>query len=417
MRESKGVRVLAIGSVLAFLLSGAAQAQRSYDTRQVSLPRGTVLRADLNDRLSSTDSRPGDRFTGTIRDDGSGLPSGTEVVGQVRDVQRSSDRQPGVVDVEFQSLRLPNGSVFPIDGRLTSLDSSNVQRTSSGRLEARHSSSNDRNKFLGYGAGAGAVISALTGGSLLKGALLGGAAGFVLNQLNKDKNSSGRYSEVNLKPGTEFGVELTRATNVRLADYPDNSTNGYASRTSRYDGYSGNGGGSNGRYDGYSNNGSGTNGRYDRANGRSTPYNERTAGSIQRYGSDISVVVDGHDLRFNDGRPFMSSGHLMVPLAPVMAAAGSRYNFDPNYGEITVSGSRGDARLRMGEDFAYVNGDRVRVDAPAQRIDGVLYVPVQFLEQSTDLRSDWNPSTRTLHLTSGDRGRLNPDDRYDSRAR
>src|SRR5579862_9340607 len=118
MRESNGVRVLAIGSVLAFLLTGAAQAQRPDYARQVSLPRGTVLRADLNDRLSSTDSRPGDRFTGTIRDDGSGLPSGTEVVGQVTDVQRSTDRQPGVVDVEFRSLRLPDGRVFPIDGRL-----------------------------------------------------------------------------------------------------------------------------------------------------------------------------------------------------------------------------------------------------------------------------------------------------------
>jgi hypothetical protein len=385
MRESKGVRVLAIGSVLAFLLAGAAQAQRSYSPRQVSLPRGTVLRAELNDRLSSTDSRPGDRFTGSIRDDGSGLPSGTEVVGQVTDVQRATDHQPGVVDVEFRSLRTPDGRVYPIDGRLTSLDNDNVRKTSSGRLEARHNnSSSERNKFLGYGAGAGAVISALTGGSLLKGALLGGAAGFVLNQLNKDKNSNGRYSEVNLKPGTAFGVELTRSTNVRLADYRDNSENGYDTRTSRYD-------------------------SSDRASGRAPYYNERTAGSFQRYGNDIAVVVDGHDLRFNDGRPFMSSGHLMVPLAPVMAAAGYRYNFDPNYREVTVYGNHGDARLRMGEDFAYVNGDRVRVDAPAQRVDGVLYVPVQFLEQSTGLRSDWNPSTRTLHLTSNDR--------YDSHGR
>jgi hypothetical protein len=370
MRESKGVRALAVTSALAFLLSGAALAQPSYSARQVSLPRGTVLRADLNDRLSSMDSRPGDRFTGTIKEDGSGLPPGTEVVGQVVDVQRSTDHQPGVVDVDFRSLRLPDGRVFPIDGRLTSLDNDNVRKTSSGRLEARNNASSERNKFLGYGAGAGAVISALSGGNLLKGALLGGAAGFVLNQLNRDKNSNGRYSEVNLKPGTEFGVELTRSTNVRLADYPDNAFDSYTSRTSRY-----------------------------------SNYNERTAGSFERYGRDIRVVVDGHDLHFNDGRPFTSSGHVMVPLAPVMAAAGYRYDFDPNYGEITVYGDHGDSRLRMGEDYAYVGGDRVRMAAPAQRVDGVLYVPAQFLEQATDLRSDWNPDTRTLRLISPDRDR------------
>jgi hypothetical protein len=405
MRESNGIRALALSSVIAFLLSGAAQAQRSSYSRQVSLPRGTVLRAELNDRLSSVDSRPGDRFTGTIRDDGSGLPSGTEVVGQVSEVRRAGDKQPGVVDVDFRSLRLPNGSVYPIDGRLTSLDADNVQRTSSGRLEARHrSSTSERNKFLGYGAGAGAIISALTGGSLLKGALLGGAAGFVLNQLNKDKNSNGRYSEVNLKPGTAFGIELTRTTNVRLADNRDDAYDGYTSRTSRYDRASGNGA----AYP--------ADGRYDRSNGR-YPYNERTAGSIERYSGDPRVIVDGHELRFNDGRPFMSAGRLMVPLAPVMAAAGHRYNFDPNYSEITVFGDRGDARLRLGEDYAYVNGDRVHVDTPAQRVDGVLYVPVQFLEQSTDLRSDWDANSRTLHLTSRDRDNSTRDDRYDSRGR
>jgi len=194
MMESKGVRVLAWSIALAFSLPVVALAQRGGYTQRVSLPQGTVLKAQLNDRLSSTSSRPGDRFTGTLESDNYGLPSGTQVVGQVTDVRRADDSHPGVVDVDFRTLRTPNGRTYPIDGRLTSLDSDSVRRTSDGRLESRGSSSKNKYQFLGYGAGAGAVISALTGGNLLKGALFGALGGYVYQQLNKDKRENGRYS-------------------------------------------------------------------------------------------------------------------------------------------------------------------------------------------------------------------------------
>jgi len=62
MMESKLARVLAWSSALAISLSGTASAQRAGYTHQVSLPPGTVLKAELNDTLSSTNSRPGERL-------------------------------------------------------------------------------------------------------------------------------------------------------------------------------------------------------------------------------------------------------------------------------------------------------------------------------------------------------------------
>jgi len=387
MMESKTTRALIWSSALALSLSGVAQAQRSGYTRQVSLPQGTVLRAELNDRLSSTDSQPGDRFTATIRSDrdGSGLPSGTTVEGQVTSVRRASDKQPGTLDVDFRSLRLPNGRSYPIQASLIDLDSKNVHRTSSGRLESRGSSSSkDRTKFIGYGAGAGAIIGALSGGNLFKSAILGAAAGYLYSQLNKDKATNGRYSDVNLKTGTEFGVELDRQMVVAAADRYGQS----------YDR-------ANGRYsDRYS----------DRYNDR---YSDRTASNRD---SDIRVFVNDRDIRFGDSRPFMSSGRVMVPLAPVLDAAGYRYNYDSGDRELTVFGNRGETRLRLGDYYASVDGERVRLDTPAQRIDGVLYVPVQFLEEATDIRSDWNPNDRTLRLTTRYRASL-PDDYNSLRGR
>jgi hypothetical protein len=336
-------------------MAGAAQAQRAADLRQVSLPEGAVLQAELNDRLSSTASRPGDRFTATIRSDrdGSRLPTGTQVLGQVTAVRRATEQQPSTLDVAFRSLRLPDGRTVPISASLTSLDAKSVQRTSDGRLESRRGSARDKTKFIGYGAGAGALIGALGGGNLLKSALLGAAAGYLYGQLNKDKASSGRYAEFELKEGTEFGVELNRQTAVALV--ADNSPRSYRGR--------------------------------------------RTHDIAQNRAADIRVLVNDQDVRFDDNRPFMSAGRVMVPLAAVLDASGYRYDYDSHERQISIRGDDGDSRLIIGEETAWVNRERILIDAPAQLINGSCYVPLQFLEKATSMRSDWNADTRTLRLT------------------
>jgi hypothetical protein len=353
--------------MLLLSLSGAAHGQRSGNPRQVSLPEGTVLRAELNDRLSSIDSRPGDQFTATIRSDrdGSGLPSGTEAMGQVTSVRRASEKEPATIDVDFRSLRLPNGRTHPISASLASLDSKSVRRTTDGRLESRGSSSGNKTKFIGYGAGAGALIGVLSGRNIVKSGLLGAAAGYLYGQLNKDKQSRGRYADVDLKPGTEFGVELNRGAVVAQAAY----------RSSRSD---------RGR-------------RYDTQDAR---YQDRPAADLDRdRDAEIRVFVNDRDVRFGNSRPFISAGRVMVPLAAVLDAAVYRYDYDARLREITLHGDRGDTRLTDGEYISWVNGERVLLKAPAQIIDGVFYVPVQLLQEATDIRSDWDANSRILRLT------------------
>jgi len=376
MLQSKMARTLMCTSALALSLSSMAQAQRStYSTRQVSLPEGTVLRAELTDRLSSVDNHPGDRFRGTINatQDNGGLPAGTQVEGQVTSVRRASDKEPGTIDVEFNTLRTPDGRTYPITASLTSLDSNSVRRNASGRLEAKNSSSSkDKTKFIGYGAGAGALIGVLSHGNLLTSAILGAAGGYLYGQLNKDKNNNdGRYSDVNLKTGTEFGVRVDRDMVAALAS--NNGNSGYTARGSRYD-------------------------------DQNTGYNNRRPyGSSTRPVDDIRVMVNDRDVRFGSDRPFMSAGRVMLPLAPVLESAGYRYNYNSQDREVTVYGRNGDTRMTIGDNYANVDGRRVRLDAPAQRIDGVIYVPAQFLEQATDIRTDWDADQHILRVTSRSR--------------
>ena len=72
-------------------------------------------------------------------------------------------------------------------------------------------------KWVGYGAGGGAVLGTIFGGNLLRGALLGGLGGAVYSYLNRDKNRE--FKDVELSRGTEFGIRLDNR--VAFADRTD----------------------------------------------------------------------------------------------------------------------------------------------------------------------------------------------------
>jgi hypothetical protein len=173
------------------------------------VPRDTVVKVELLEDLSSKEARVGDRVRVRVHeDDHSGLPQNAVLVGRITEVQRASKSRPGVIDIEFGSLELANRWV-PISGSLHSLHAQDVRETGSGRLVAKERSQN-RTKFLGYGALGGVVLGRILGTSTLEGALLGAGLGYLYGESRKDKN---KYRDVELDRGDEFGVRL----NQRLA--------------------------------------------------------------------------------------------------------------------------------------------------------------------------------------------------------
>ncbi|MEI6499869.1 MAG: copper amine oxidase N-terminal domain-containing protein [Armatimonadota bacterium] len=179
--------------------------------QRLVIPMGTVVPVSLDRALSSATARVGDRFTVTVRSSRSGdaeFPRGTHFVGTVVDVQRASGRRPGMLDLSFIQVRLPDGSTGRLDGSLISLDQRSASRSSDGRLVATATPrSNDRLKMIGVGVGAGLLIGKLLDKDLLVGGLLGGAAGYLYSETTTDK---ARPKNVVVKAGTVFGVRMDR---------------------------------------------------------------------------------------------------------------------------------------------------------------------------------------------------------------
>ncbi len=185
-----------------------------------TVPANTTFRVRMNEQLSSSTARIGDRFSTTVEEPvyaGNGtevIPVGSKVWGRVSSMTRAQRRKPGQISVSFYSVELPNGVHYPINGSLTSLQADNVNSDNEGTVRGRN---NDKRNavFIGGGAAGGALIGAIAGGGkgAAIGAILGGALGTGARVYEKE-------AEADVKSGTEFGVILNRsvvlpASNVR----------------------------------------------------------------------------------------------------------------------------------------------------------------------------------------------------------
>ena len=201
---------LALGTVN---LTGAQTRRRPV---YYSVAANTVMRVRTDTELNSQKARVGDTFSNTLVDpvySRNGVllaPQGSKVMGRVTNVKRAGrNGEPATMDVQFVSIRLPNGVNTAINGSLADLSTSNATSDNEGTVSAKRTS-HRKVKFIGGGAAGGAVIGAIAGGG--KGALIGAGVGAVTGLIG------GRVKkghEVKVTSGTEFGVILNRAFSLR----------------------------------------------------------------------------------------------------------------------------------------------------------------------------------------------------------
>ena len=174
----------------------------------------TVIRVRMNEQLTSRNARVGDRFSTTVEEPvyANGgtevIPTGSKVWGRVSSVTRAQRRKAGTITVAFNSVELPNGRSYPINGSLSSLQADDVNADNEGSVKGRD---NDKRNaiFIGGGAATGAIIGAIAGGGKGAGigAIIGGALGTGARVYEKEEDAD-------VKSGTEFGVILNRSVTL-----------------------------------------------------------------------------------------------------------------------------------------------------------------------------------------------------------
>ena len=189
-------------TVMAVLLAGSlvvpALAQSGsgmeFPSPKQQISAGTTVKVKLLQDLSSSDAQPGDRVRVQIAgDDSSGLPSGTIFNGRVTTAKPATPKAAGVLNLKFGQ----SGSAYSV----ASAQLSGTKPTS------------DKSNYATIGAGAGALLGLSRKrklGDAIGGAILGGAAGYGANQLQKKS-----ASDVSLKRGQEISIQLDRPLTLR----------------------------------------------------------------------------------------------------------------------------------------------------------------------------------------------------------
>src|SRR6476660_6170661 len=180
---------------LAFIAASTASAQN-----RVVLPAGSVIIVRTTAPLQSATAKSGQTFDTNVEesvgvDEFTVIPAGSKIRGVISLATPATRQQSGVIEVVFDRLTLPNGSTFPINGKLTSTDSAERRQI--------ESDPNARVVLVGGRGGIGAAIAGA--GSSKSSNNIFAALGSLL--------SEGR--DVSVAAGTPLAVELQNAVTLR----------------------------------------------------------------------------------------------------------------------------------------------------------------------------------------------------------
>lgn len=114
------------------------------------------------------------------------------------------------------------------------------------------------------------------------------------------------------------------------------------------------------------------------------------------FAGDITITINGEVLAVPQKPYLTDSGRTMVPMRAIFEKLGATVVWDPDTESIFAGSGDTIITLQIDNDLAYVNNQRVTLDAPA-RLDGeYTMVPARFVAQSLGYKVDWVPETETV---------------------
>ncbi len=328
-----------------------ATAFSAADTIRVR--RNEVLNIVMGDSLSVTHTRTGDNFIAWI--DEPGFPRGSQLYGRVNRVDRRRDQ--AAIELEFQTIRFPDGTRKSIDAVPVSLSRGRYERNRNGRLEARRPKNSD--STVAGGILGGYILGKIIG-KPAEGAFWGTVAGILVAGL--EQGEGGLYFRRGDRMGAMFERDFN--ANVRM-DWDD--------RYGRNDPW--NDDRDNRRDDGYDR-------RDDRNRDRDDDRNrdmDRDPFESQR--NECEIRYRGRSIAFGrEELPFYSGSVLMVPLSQMADHLGLSVDVREQNRRIFVEDEENSAILEMSSKQYRLNGRKKQLNGNIETRNEVVYVPIQLFE-------------------------------------
>jgi hypothetical protein len=176
----------------------------------LTFPAGTVLSVGLQSALSSKVNQRGDRFTVTSIGN-QGIPLDTHFEGVVVGARAQAGEAPGMLEIRFDKIDLPDGKSYPISGNLIDMNFKNVGRKNHRSFATPAAPT--RTVFAGYGKDP-YIILGITGTGHIEDTSLRS----LFSQSERTLEGQGTPHDVELDSGQNFGIRLLSPLTLSLSD-------------------------------------------------------------------------------------------------------------------------------------------------------------------------------------------------------
>ena len=111
----------------------------------------------------------------------------------------------------------------------------------------------------------------------------------------------------------------------------------------------------------------------------------------------INVSYNGEKMQLEQ-QPQKIEGTVLLPLRSLSKSLGYKVNWNSETKQIDIIEGGTSIRLVIDSDKAEVNGKAVKLNFPAQVIEGMTYVPLRFVGEALNLDVVWDGKTQTVNL-------------------
>lgn len=112
----------------------------------------------------------------------------------------------------------------------------------------------------------------------------------------------------------------------------------------------------------------------------------------------IYTELDGQRLNFEQP-PVMQQGRVLVPLRGIFENLGADVLYSPANRSIKATADGKTIQLSLGQREAFINGEQVFLDVPADTISGRTMVPLRFVSEALGADVKWRGASRTVAIS------------------
>ena len=129
----------------------------------------------------------------------------------------------------------------------------------------------------------------------------------------------------------------------------------------------------------------------------------KVTGALRTSDHEIKVKVNNQLLE-SDTEAVLENGRVMVPFRALAEYLGAEVSYSPDDRKIICNKDGREIELKIDSADAYIDGEKITLDAPALSLEGRTLVPVRFIAEGFGNVVKWNERTKTVFISSVDEG-------------